>query len=423
MLINTFEGLNAMAGKEVWKWVSTYDFINEAGELDYENYLSPAWIKETLSNGNPILVGWNAFGGHWQAIIGYDDMGTELTADDVLIMADSYDSTDHLNDGYNIQSYERLVYDWTQDFDRDFGLSQGYGMPVMFVPYPADYEKWDYSPTMGGGLMAIDKDVWNTRVIAETPEIYIGYGDTAAGLGASAYETAKEQAGDNGLAGPASSQWFKQFEVKNSPYYAQHYFYGIGSGLTDTLTFLDGFKTAQQASEWTCGPSTARMVMNWFGMENIPSEFTLSQIREDDKEGATTLDGMKQIFASIGWSMFTTDDLDEDYRIGGRSLYDGAAGLIPYFLRQGIPVMIGWDEWGGHWQAIVGYDDMGTEATQDDVIILADPYDTTDHLQDGYVIEGYERLLYGWGAAFDERGSDLFIIAAPKEVMEAAIDW
>ena len=83
-------------------------------------------------------------------------------------------------------------------------------------------------------------------------------------------------------------------------------------------------------------------------------------------------------------------------------------------------MMIGWDEWGGHWQTIIGYDSMGTEGTQDDVLILADSYDTTDHNQDGYVVESFERLVYGWNSAFetDEDGSDNyndFIVAFPAE--------
>ena len=45
---------------------------------------------------------------------------------------------------------------------------------------------------------------------------------------------------------------------------------------------------------------------------------------------------------------------------------------------------------------------MGTEGTQDDVLIIADPYDTTDHNQYGYVIKGFERLVYGWGSSFEE---------------------
>ena len=43
-------------------------------------------------------------------------------------------------------------------------------------------------------------------------------------------------------------------------------------------------------------------------------------------------------------------------------------------------------EWGGHWMTLIGYDDMGTSYTGDDVLIFADPYDITDHYQDGYYI-------------------------------------
>ena len=58
--------------------------------------------------------------------------------------------------------------------------------------------------------------------------------------------------------------------------------------------------------------------------------------------------------------------------------------------------MIGWNDWRGHWQVIIGYDTMGTETTQDDVIVVADPYDTTDHNQDGYGVYGVERFLYSF---------------------------
>lgn len=56
---------------------------------------------------------WNAPGGHWQTIIGYDTMGTEETNDDVFLVADSYDTTDHNQDGYGIYSAERFLYNFT----------------------------------------------------------------------------------------------------------------------------------------------------------------------------------------------------------------------------------------------------------------------------------------------------------------------
>ena len=71
-------------------------------------------------------------------------------------------------------------------------------------------------------------------------------------------------------------------------------------------------------------------------------------------------------------------------------------GEIQDYLKKGIPVMVAWNDWGGHWQVIIGYDTMGTETTQDDVLIVADSYDTTDHNQDGYGIYPAERFYYNW---------------------------
>ena len=63
------------------------------------------------------------------------------------------------------------------------------------------------------------------------------------------------------------------------------------------------------------------------------------------------------------------------------------------------PIMVDLNDWGGHWQTIIGYDTMGTPNTSDDVLILADPYDTTDHYQDGYYIFSASRFLKMWSDA------------------------
>ena len=48
----------------------------------------------------------------------------------------------------------------------------------------------------------------------------------------------------------------------------------------------------------------------------------------------------------------------------------------------------------GHFTIIIGYDDIGTEILEDDVVIVVDPFDTSDHICDGYVIWSFERLYY-----------------------------
>lgn len=58
--------------------------------------------------------------------------------------------------------------------------------------------------------------------------------------------------------------------------------------------------------------------------------------------------------------------------------------------------MVDWVDWAGHWQVLIGIDTCGTESVYDDVMILADPYDVTDHYQDGYYescVPGFENNL------------------------------
>ena len=81
--------------------------------------------------------------------------------------------------------------------------------------------------------------------------------------------------------------------------------------------------------------------------------------------------------------------------------------------------MVGWNDRGGHWQVIIGYDTMGTETEQDDVIIVADSYDTTDHNQDGYGVYPAERFYYNFTFynffPEEELNDMVFIVATPKE--------
>ncbi|MBR2299508.1 MAG: C39 family peptidase [Alphaproteobacteria bacterium] len=77
---------------------------------DYEPFA--AFVQEQLKLGHPIMVE-NVFkGGHWRVIIGYDTMGTQESADDVLIFADSYDTADHNQDGYGIENGENFFWSW-----------------------------------------------------------------------------------------------------------------------------------------------------------------------------------------------------------------------------------------------------------------------------------------------------------------------
>ena len=77
---------------------------------------SPARFRtyalEKLRAGIPIMVENICMGAHWRVLIGYDTMGTETVADDVLIFMDSSDTRDHCHDGYAVENAEEFFDTW-----------------------------------------------------------------------------------------------------------------------------------------------------------------------------------------------------------------------------------------------------------------------------------------------------------------------
>ena len=200
---------------------------------------------------------------------------------------------------------------------------------------------------------------------------------------------------------------------QGSPYFSNLDFYNMESN--ETLTILPHFKTIQQSSEWSCGVTSALMTLEWYGLRGDYTEETLAQLRPNGlTPGATSLSQLIAIFDGVGgFDCYSAIDAGED-------VYDiFTFDFIQKTLAAGNPILIGWNDWGGHWQVIIGYDTMGTETTQDDVIIVADPYDTTDHNQDGYGVYSAERFLYNFTFYnfFDEESGELndmcFLVATP----------
>ena len=208
---------------------------------------------------------------------------------------------------------------------------------------------------------------------------------------------------------------------KDSAYFSTLDFYNMKD--TDSLTILEKFKTQQQTSEWSCGVTTALMTLEWYGKLDGNDEVSLSEFRKPSEFGADRLPGgsnpsatslrqMVDIFEGIGgFNVFSTFDCDDVYETF-------TLEYIRNTLADGNPVLVGWNDWGGHWQAIIGYDTMGTDFESDDVIIVADPYDTTDHNQDGYGIYGAERFIYNftfYNFFPDEELNDMtFLVVTPQ---------
>lgn len=90
------------------------------------------FVLEQLKNNTPVMVENIEWGGHWRVIIGYDTMGTDTIADDVMILSDSYDTADHKQDGYTINPVQKFYYMW---FDAHM-LPQGQQTQQWLVAKP-----------------------------------------------------------------------------------------------------------------------------------------------------------------------------------------------------------------------------------------------------------------------------------------------
>ena len=214
----------------------------------------------------------------------------------------------------------------------------------------------------------------------------------------------------------------RQFDHKHSPYYQHLDFYRMKS--TQTRTMLTGYETLQQSSEWSCGPAAALTVLNWYGKAANHTESELASFRHPlpdlkvpgfpDGYPGTTLNQMEDIFRHV--EGFTFEDTNT-YKKDGKTM---TPEIIQKELKYGHPTLICWIDWGGHWQSVIGYDTMGTDSVLDDVLIVADPYDVTDHNQDGYGIFPACRFFSMWnmyGQFPESEGGNegLFLIAKPEK--------
>lgn len=199
----------------------------------------------------------------------------------------------------------------------------------------------------------------------------------------------------------------------DSIYFAHPDYYNMVS--TDTLTILTNFKTYQQTTEYTCGPASVLMVLNYFG-ETGYTEMEIAEIAGCKEGTGSTPQGLTTFFESIGWEV--TNNLSDGSE-NGEEEFDSEtfAAWVIENLSEGTPIIVDWIDWDGHFQVIIGYDTMGTDSVGDDVLIVADPYDTSDHLQDGYYTLGAERFFYMWHEGFSADGDDIqaqpYVLAHP----------
>lgn len=199
----------------------------------------------------------------------------------------------------------------------------------------------------------------------------------------------------------------------NSRYYVFNDFFNMESD--ETLHILTHFQTYQQTTEYTCGAACSLMVLNWFGKSRY-HEMLVGQLIESIPGKGSTVENIADFFDLIGWEVDYHADTElrfqepEDFE---RYVIDSIDNHTPVLVD-----WVDWVDWAGHWQVIIGIDTCGTEEPYDDVLIFADPYDVTNHFQDGYYTFPLARFFYMWWegpcAQKKEPYQQPFVTARPK---------
>lgn len=145
------------------------------------------------------------------------------------------------------------------------------------------------------------------------------------------------------------------------------------------LTLID-LSSYQQTTEYTCGPAAVVSLLKHFGKTG--DEMTIASEMGTSTTCGTNPGQMTAWLSSHGFTAawHTEGNLD----------------TIVNRLKQNIPVLVEWSDWGGHWVLACGYDTRNTPDLMDDVIIFADPYDRHDDHPDGFTWFNAQRFYYMW---------------------------
>ncbi len=196
---------------------------------------------------------------------------------------------------------------------------------------------------------------------------------------------------------------------EKSIYFTAPDFYNMTS--TDSLIILPNYPTYQQTTEYTCGPAAALTVLQYYKNYDYDEMKISAEMKTKGYPVGTNPSDMVNFFKKIGWKV------QSSLNSKPFESYADFQNFVVKNLRLGRPILVDNIEWGGHWRVIIGYDSMNTDSDLDDVLIFEDPYDTSDHKQDGYTVGNGWRFFSMWFAHSNtpkNQRNQPYVIATPN---------
>ena len=158
---------------------------------------------------------------------------------------------------------------------------------------------------------------------------------------------------------------------------------------TSTLNILPGFKTYQQTTDYSCAAVCVQMLEAYAG-KAVHSEAELIKLMDINPQRGVTTDQLAKFLAKQGWQVEKSSSKRQ------QNSYAEFVEFVELNIANKLPILVESSIWGGHWRLIIGIDKRGNTVPEDDVLILADPMDIADDVQDGYTIVNAGQFFYSW---------------------------
>ena len=194
--------------------------------------------------------------------------------------------------------------------------------------------------------------------------------------------------------------------------YSSHiaHFYGLKSDKNLTILNVKGY---QQTEDYTCGPASIMSLMYYYGMlkdkeMNHETEVRIAKEMGTSEDSGTTPMRMATWLKQHGFDV--------------QSGENGTLDMLQANLKKGIPTIVEWVDWGGHWVVTTGYDVGGKKPSDDkDTIFFADPSAHFDNVKyiNGVTTFNPDRFASMWfDAQYFNPGhlvKGIYIVAVPKK--------
>lgn len=129
-----------------------------------------------------------------------------------------------------------------------------------------------------------------------------------------------------------------------------------------------GVKGYQQTTDYTCGPAAVMSLLHWYHKLDASQLTAETEMRIAREMGTRPMESVQP--------GTTTEEMSrwlQDHGFGVAAGEDGSLEQLRGYLKQGIPVLVEWMDWGGHWVVVTGYYAGGEEPEKGmDTIFFAD---------------------------------------------------